>query len=330
LTAWDELLDEFRALGGTADNIRLGQGDFGRGLFPVDPAKPVAIRIPDNLLVPVEDMIFPGGVPRVGPRARAGERERTWLDRYQEEVAWSGGRDDILRKFELAGALPEELRRALSKEYHCGGWFDEPTDKLIQILYFQARAIEHNKKKVVMPLVELANHGPGVKYEGSSGIGLSGIFSGEVLVQYADLDSFGFFLAFGFATQCPVAFSIPMRGTLASVRLRIGRKFHAVTISEFDWIPKFVKQAEGVLAFLMLGNEKYPRLSKGIFFRLMREAGYTGFEETFDVVHHLNQLHFIKLLDVLEGVDLPMAATLRSMSRHQLRALSFCYGVREI
>ena len=65
LTTWDELLDEFRALGGTADNIRLGHGEFGRGLFPVDPAKPVVIDIPDNLLVATADMVLVNGVPRV-------------------------------------------------------------------------------------------------------------------------------------------------------------------------------------------------------------------------------------------------------------------------
>ena len=196
MTAWDELLDEFRALGGTADNIRLGQGEFGRGLFPIDPAQPVAIRIPESLLVAVEDMVFQGGVPRVGPRARAGEREKAWLDRYQEEFGWGGGRDEILQKFESVRTLPEGLRQVLSKEFHCGPWFDEPTDKLIQRLYFQTRSIEHNEKQVVMPLIEVANYGLGATYGGSGGVELTGTFPGEILVQYAQLDAFGLFLAF--------------------------------------------------------------------------------------------------------------------------------------
>ena len=43
--AWNEMLDEFRALGGVAENIRLGHGVFGRGLFPIDPAKPIRIVV---------------------------------------------------------------------------------------------------------------------------------------------------------------------------------------------------------------------------------------------------------------------------------------------
>jgi hypothetical protein len=331
LTAWAELLDEFRALGGTADNIRLGQGEFGRGLFPIDPAKPVAIRIPENLLIPVEDMIFPGAVPRVGPQSRAGERERAWLNRYQEEFAWGEGHDEILRKFELARALPEELRQTLSKEFRCGAWFDEPTDKLIRRLYFQARAIAHNKKIVVMPLIEMANYGLVATYGGSDSVELSGTFPGEILVQYSHEDAFGLFMAFGFTAPCTIAFSIPLTGNFGSTRLTIRRQFTGGAGSPRDWVPHLSKEAgEGVLMFLMVGNEHFPRLSKGIFFRLMREGGYTAFEEAFDVIHHHNQLHFIKLLDALEGVDLPMAATLRSMARYQLRAISFCFGVREI
>jgi hypothetical protein len=30
-SGWDEMLEEFRALRGTADNVRLGQGSHGRG-----------------------------------------------------------------------------------------------------------------------------------------------------------------------------------------------------------------------------------------------------------------------------------------------------------
>src|SRR6476646_4511492 len=33
---WDEMVREFRALGGTVENVRLGDGPLGRGLFPID------------------------------------------------------------------------------------------------------------------------------------------------------------------------------------------------------------------------------------------------------------------------------------------------------
>ena len=101
--------------------------------------------------------------------------------------------------------------------------------------------------------------------------------------------------------------------------------------SQRDWIPQIQKSADGLaLQFLMIGNTHFPRLPKGIFYRLVREAGYTGFQELFDVIHHTNCLRFIDLLVVLDGIELPMARMLRRIAQYQLRTISFCYGVRKI
>lgn len=332
MTDWNELLAEFRALGGTADNIRLGRGEFGRGLFPIDPARPVAVRIPENLLVAQKDMIFVNGVPRVGPGATVSDRERRWLDRYLEEISWGdGGADEVKGMFEAAGALPAELRHALQTEHFCGSWFAEPTEALIQDKFLDARAIDYRGKAVMMPVVELINHGPGRTFDLSSGVAVRGTFSGEVLVHYAEFDSYDFFLAWGFAVPRPQAFSMALAGTIQSTRLDIEQDFPGSVSSERSWIPKIEKNAGGVsLNFLMIGNQLYPRLCKGIFYRLMRNAGYSGFEECFDVIQHSNRLHFLNLLRAVDGIDLPIARTLRAMAHHQLRAMSFCFGVREI
>jgi len=66
---WDELVEEFRALGGTMDNVRLGHGPLGRGLFVIDPARPFLVRAPENLLVSVSDIVFENGAPKVAAGA---------------------------------------------------------------------------------------------------------------------------------------------------------------------------------------------------------------------------------------------------------------------
>ena len=332
MTAWDDLLDEFRSLGGTADNIRLGQGEFGRGLFPVDPAKPVVIDIPDNLLVATADMILVNGVPRVGPNAKTGEQEKAWLDRYQAELAWGNGEAGGIRHmFDMAAALPKDLRHELLTKYQCGAWFQEPTDDLILKCYLESRHIVHRGICVAMPLIELINHGDGAGYEGTDSVRVAGTFPGEIFVQYSDADSHVFFLSWGFAIQRPLAFSVALTGNIQSARLNIGRQYLGPADSERDLIPKIKKNADNVaLSFLMIGHRQLPRLPKGIFYRLMRDAGYTGFEESFEIIHHLNRLHFINLLLALDGIDLPIGRILRAMAHYQLRAMSFCFGVREI
>ena len=46
-----ELLSQYRALGGVADNVQLRQGPHGWGLFVVDPGQPVRVFTPAHLLI---------------------------------------------------------------------------------------------------------------------------------------------------------------------------------------------------------------------------------------------------------------------------------------
>jgi hypothetical protein len=97
------------------------------------------------------------------------------------------------------------------------------------------------------------------------------------------------------------------------------------------WVPKFALRDDGAqLQFLMIGNRHHPRSCKGVFYKLMREAGIADFEEGFDTIRHANRLHFLNLWSAIEDVEGPMANTLRRMTRFQLQAMSYCYGVQEI
>jgi hypothetical protein len=332
LSAWDDVLDEFRALGGTADNIRLGQGEFGRGLFPVDPARPIAIHVPENLLISVKDMVFADGKLQVGSNAKVNDRERAWLDRYQEDYAWGGGgADEARQSVEMAAALPADLRDVLITKYHLAPWFQDATEELVRNRFLGARSITYKDRTVLFPVLELANHGAGNGFDVSDGIALRGTFPGEVYVEYAKLDSFDFFRSWGFATPRPVAFSMPLTGSIQSASLQIKDDFPGAAGSLRDWIPSIDKTADAVaLQFLMIGNQNFPRLCKGIFYRLMRDAGYSGFEEAFDLVQHANRAYFLDLISAVDRIDLPMARTLRAMALHQLRAMSFCFGIREV
>jgi hypothetical protein len=332
VTAWDDLLQEFRALGGTADNLRLGEGQYGRGLFPIIPELPIALHIPESLLIPIRDMVFEGGKLRVGPTSKANARERAWLDRYQDMLGWGGGGADAIHEmYRRAAALPGELRADLMGQHFCAPWLAEPTDKLIQERYFMARSLTYGDENVVIPLVELANHHDGARYDIAKGVGLQGTFKGEVCVQYSDLDAFDYFYGWGFAALRPVAFSVLMNGRIDSTPLRILPGFAGRPASPRDWIPKLERGPDGVtLNFLMLGNERFPRHPKGIFYKLMRDAGFTGYEECFDLIQHTNRMNALGLLKSLDGVDLPLARTLRDVVLNQLRAMSFCFGIREI
>jgi hypothetical protein len=331
-SGWEGMLAEFRALGGTADNIRPGEGAFGRGLFPIDPTQPVTIRIPDNLLISTADTRFENGVFRVAPEAGAGTRERAFLEAYENDFSWSGGgRAQTQRIFEQAQALPAELRARLQSEFHCGDWFKDPTEALIQEKFIGARCIRYRDRTVVMPIVELANHGAGPAYSAHDGVALRGTFGGEVLVRYGSFDPHGMFVVWGFAVEQPQAFSIAVGGKVGQTPVRIMRDLGNLAPSAQYWIPQHAA-ADGAaqLQFLMIGSKNFPRLCRGIFYKLMRDAGLSGYEEAFDTIHHINRLHFLNLLAAMEAFDGPMALSLRRMARFQLETMSYSYGVRAI
>jgi hypothetical protein len=326
--AWDEMLDEFRALGGTAQNVRLGEGALGRGLFPIDPSQPVVIRIPGNLLMETADATFENGAFRVRPQAKIGARERAFLESYEDRFSWGGGgREDIAQVFEQAQALPAELRELLRAELRCGDWFGAFTPPTVEECFLSSRCIAWQGRMVVMPIVELANHGAGADYDTANGVSLGGTFASEVLVRYSEIDSYGLFLNWGFSHPQPQALSIALGGNVGGGRLRILRD-----LSEFRSPARPPKLTNvggtATLDFLTIGDREQPRRCKAAFHKLMRDAGFPGFEEAFDTIQHANRMHFLKLMAAVEGFEVPIAHTLRRMARHQLAAMSFAFGAR--
>lgn len=326
--AWDEMLAEFRALGGTAENIRLGEGALGRGLFPVDPARPIKIHIPENLLLNIADVRFDGGVFGVAADSVFGARERAFLERYENMFSWGGGgRHEMERVFEQGQALPNHTRQILKSEFHCGDWFDDVTDKFLQQRFISTRCIHYGDHRVVMPIIELANHGYGPTYATHQGVGIQGAFPGEVLVRYATFDPHGTFATWGFACEESQAFSIAIGGKVGNSLIHVHRELGALAPANTYWIPALSRDGSVArLPFLMLGNKQHPRLCKSIFYKIMRDAGFSGVEEAFDTIRHANRMHFLNLLAVIEDIDGPMVKTLRRMARFQLQALSYCYG----
>jgi hypothetical protein len=331
-SGWEEMLAEFRALGGTADNICLRDGPLGRGLFPVDPARPVAIHIPDTLLMATGDARFENGTFHVAPEAKFGARERAFLEAYENGFSWGGGgRAETRRIFEQAQAMPAELRARLMSEYHCGDWFTDPTDALVQERFIAARCIRYRDRDVVMPIVELANHGPGATYLTQDGVGIRAAFPGEVLIQYASFDPHGMFMIFGFATEQAQAFSIALGGKVGRNPVQIGRDLGNLSSTAQYWVPQhLIAGGTAKLQFLMIGNRQVPTSCRSVFYKIMREIGLSGFEEAFDTIRHANRLHFLALLAAVEAVEGPMAQSLRRMARFQLQAMSYCYGVSAV
>ncbi len=333
---WDQMVEEFRSLGGVADNICMREGSAGRGIFPLDPSQPVAIHAPKNLLFTISDVEFENGDLRVKKSAsEVGKREKEFFDTYQKAFSWEArGREDCAGFVNEMETLPASLRDILMKEFGLQFIFQGGETEQMQNRFLKSRTIRSQGRQVIMPVVELINHGVrGSEFQYKEGIGVRGTFADEVLARYTLSDPLGVLGIWGFASPEPTAFSMPMRLPLGDHRLIIHRNFSEKTKIGNVRVPAVkINGNNVVLSHLLIGHEKFPKLPKGIFYHLMQDQGIdqSTAEELFDRIQHFNRTKFLKLRAALDEADGLAATIMRNVAQYQLRAMSFYVGARKL
>ena len=331
--SWDEMLASFRSLGGEAQNIALGNGRYGRGLFPLDPTVPVLVRIPPNLLIPVKDIEFLCGNVRVRQSAAVPEAEREFLERYEDAFSWGGGGEaESAAYIASLDALPPEIRELLIAEFHFADRLEGDFAQRVQNHFLRSREIAWKDEAAIMPIIELANHDArGLPYQRGADLRIEGPVRDEVLVSYGPQDAFSILHSFGFVNYQPSAFSLPTRATLGEFEIAIGRNTDAARKRGAIRVPNMKVAGRNIgLSYVVLGNQRFPRLPRGILRTLLHEAGVDNPDEVFDDIRRYNELKFIKLLRTLEPYEGEMIAKLRTMARHQLDAMTHCIGSRKL
>jgi hypothetical protein len=333
--AWAEMLNNFHALGGVAENVRPGTGPFGHGLFAIDRTQPILLRLPQSLVFAADDLEFLGNQIKIRDVADIGERERAFFEAYESAFSASGGRLTETEAFIAAlDALPAEVRAKLVANFGMGDLLDGDHIERTRMRFLDSRKIRWGERDVVMPLIELARHAwDGLECAGEPGgrLELRGKVREEVLVRYSPHDAFGIFCRWGLVAPQPRAYSLPMKTKLGAKELRIEAK--ASLQSKRGGFPTPQMRQDGdtlVLSYLMIGSQKNPRLSRGIFQTLMREAGVQNPNDAFDFVLFFNRARFLDLLSTLEPHNGEMVTKLRLMARHQLEAMTHCIGTREL
>lgn len=331
---WEQMIADFRALGGGADNVCVKSGKHGRGIFPIDPSKPVNLFVPENLLLKVGDVQYDNGSLRMKKESEAGAKEKEFFEKYQASFGWgAGGREDCASFVDALDSLPGEIRDMLAKDFGLAALFRGDKVNRVEHRFLKSRMIGSKGRYVLMPVIELVNHGSkGAAFQYKNGISVSGTFNDEVLVHYFDAtDPFTVFSTWGFAHPEAVAFSLVMNMPLSNKRLQINRALQEKGKLGEVRAP-MVKITDKVitLSHLMLGSAKFPRLAKGVFYRIMSDLKEPNAEEVFDRIQHFNRMKFLELLKALEPHKGEMIVTLRKMAIYHLEALSHCVGAREI
>jgi hypothetical protein len=332
-TLWDDMLEEFRVLGGTADNVSLKAGRYGRGLFPVDPSKPVKLHIPDTLLLDPKYVSIVNGNFSVDTGAPIGRREKSFLENYERDFSWGATHHETEGLLQMFHAAPAELRELLSKSFDLDPWLTGPTAEAVFLRFFTSRLVHYKDRPVIMPIVELANHGSAPGYELEDGVGLSGRFEDEVLVRYNQLDPLQVFHHWGFVSNIEsFAWSLSFGISLGSKQLDLRIRRNDLNFEEGrdPFYPQVQKDGEQtVLSKMLLGHKEYPAIPRGIFYRVCREAGVDDAAELFDRIQHVNRMQFLRLAQLSETAAPRLGRLLRNLVYAQLELLSNSFGARD-
>jgi hypothetical protein len=350
---WEQMLDAFRALGGVAENVRIGTGPRGRGLFPVDPAHEVRIHAPPQLLVDVGDVVLEDGHAVVRQEADVSPQVRAFFARYQRDFSFgAGAADDCRRNLEALSELPGDVQ-----DYIFGGQtsrrrYEKPTDQAILQEYIDTRKVTISarrgnrvaevpqaapgeasapppKRLVLMPVVELVNHsGQFPLFDLSEGAGVSGRFPEEILARYNVRDAWDIFMSFHFASETVLSYSRGMDIGIAGGRvLRVNDDPWSVRMTDGVGIP--VVELKGAVieaSHAMLGNRMAPGFPRWAFRRALRDCGVQNLDELFDVLLQANRSWFLGLLALIENRSGAMIGQMRQAVAMQLETMSFVVG----
>jgi len=325
MAEWDDMLAEFRALGGVADNVCRRAGPLGLGIFPQDSAHPIRIAVPPNLLVLRQALAVRDGALKVAATSSLGAREARFIEDYYAAFSWGGGgREEVARFVAALDALPRTVRDILARECAAGWMFAGSAASRIEKRFLGSRAVQRQGQAAMAPLVELLNHAPdGADYEIGDGVAVAGRFAGEALAAYQHADAFQMFIGWGFASPEPRAFSLPVFVDLSGRVLVVHRAIPpGGRQAPQDAPPKPAVRGRFVdLPFALLGDRAAPERPRALFALTMMAIGEPDADRLFDRIVAINRDRFASLAAAAEG-DGAGAAMLRDVCRHQLAALA--------
>lgn len=272
-----ELLEKFRALGGVVDNVELRNGQYGRGIFPINPNLPIKIITPTHLLVsPNWLKLDRENHIRINPKLGLDPAFVDFYEGYQQFFGWSNvGINELSDYHNELIKLPKSIKQFLL----LFGWQNSDFDKknISDYLneYLASRQIRIGNESKLMPIVELINHShDGMQYLASDGVKFNGTFKGEVLACYhGGFDAIHFFRIYHFNSEsttvlsCDVKIDVPDLGLI-----NISRFDAMVDIKDGVITPRMVKKKNGIqIDFLELVNNRNKQSPRKVFINGMSQ-----------------------------------------------------------
>ena len=274
---WDLLLSEFRRLGGIADNVIQKKGEFGRGIFSIDPTMKARIFTPIKLLIRKDDIYLDNNNLRIKKDKKYSQEIRNFFNFYQDNFSWGCDGKESTELFERGLSLFNSNLKKLIKKYalvdleerHKGEW-----NNVIKEQFLIARAFKFKNSSVIVPLVELGNHKvrslPFIKNEQGISTPNYPAVRNELRFSYNNMSPLSRFFYQGFFSEESIVFSIPFSINIKNKGINIICKG---MILDNDSMKIERSDNKIVLEGLPIADVNHPRLPYDYFDELIKKIG---------------------------------------------------------
>ena len=322
---WNLLLSEFRRLGGIADNICQREGQYGRGIFPVNPSLPSRILTPPQLLFKKDDIYLEDNKLRIKKNKEYNKEIRDFFNFYQDNFSWGSGGKETTELFEKGLSLFNSNLKELIKKYalvdlekrHKGKW-----DKIIKNQFLNARVFKFRNTSFVVPLVELVNHKvrslPYIFNKDGVSTPNYSPSNAEIRHSYSSLSPLDRFFSYGFYSEETIIFSVPFSIIIQGINIICkGMCLNSDSMK--------IERSDNkiILEGLPIADFNHPRLPYDYFDEVFRKIGICNIPQ--DILLRIFQYNISirkKILDESQLIENEVSKILSKLILYEINLIS--------
>tara|TARA_Y100001968_G_scaffold76143_1_gene67611 strand:+ start:109 stop:1104 length:996 start_codon:yes stop_codon:yes gene_type:complete len=324
---WNFLLSEFRRLGGIADNVCQKEGEYGRGIFSINPSLRARIFTPSKLMIKKDDIYLEDNKLRIKKDKEYNDEIRDFFNFYQDNFSWGSGGKETTELFEKGLSLFNSNLKELIKKYfliniderHKGKW-----DEVIKNQFLNARAVHFRNISVIAPIWDLVNHKvkslPFIINEEGISIPNYPAIKGEIRHSYNNISPLKRFFSYGFFSEETIVFSFPFSITNEDHGINISCKGMSLNNDSIK-----IERAGNkiILDGLPIADVNHPRLPYDYFDEILRKIGHINIRQ--DILFKIFQLNISmrnKIIYESDFIDNEVSKMLTKLMHYEISLIS--------
>ena len=325
---WNFLLSEFRRLGGIAENICQKEGEYGRGIFPLNPSLKVRIFTPSKLLIKKDDIYLIDNKLRIKKDKKYNQEIINFFNFYQDNFSWGFGGKETTEIFEKGLSLFNSNLKKLIKENalvdleerHKGDW-----GNVIKTQFLNARAVKFSGTWVIAPIWELVNHKvksiPFVINQKGVSTPIYPSTEYEIRHSYNNTSPLQRFFSHGFYSEETIVFSVPFQIFIKDLGLNICCK--GINLND-DTIRIERSNDEIILEGLPIADSNHPKLPYYYFDEFLRKINDVNVPKDFLLkILKYNISIREKIIDESNLIDNQASKILNKLMNYEISLISF-------